>query len=146
MAPGRRDRARRKADPQRAAAEPGETGGPFPAPRARGERRADTKSERKRARARVEESAREAAQWQRPGSGKGGGRRGFARLVYWAAVLFLWAIIAAIAAIAWVGAHLPPIQSLEVPKRPPAIEIVDLGGRVLATRGDTSGPSMNSTT
>ena len=44
--------------------------------------------------------------------------------------------------IAWVGAHLPAIQSLEVPKKPPAIEIVDLSGRVLATRGDTSGPPL----
>ena len=141
MAPGRRERARRKSDPQRIAAEAGATGEPARAPRVRGERRSAGKSERKRARGRGEDSVREATQWQRGGS-RGGRRRGFTRLLYWAVVLALWAFIAAIAAIAWVGAHLPPIQSLEVPKRPPAIEIVDLSGRVLATRGDTSGPPL----
>src|SRR6266516_667370 len=141
MAPGRRERARRKSDPQRIAAEAGATGEPARAPRVRGERRSAGKSERKRARGRGEDSVREATQWQRGGS-RGGRRRGFTRLLYWAVVLALWAFIAAIAAIAWVGAHLPPIQSLEVPKRPPAIEIVDLAGRVLATRGDTSGPPL----
>jgi penicillin-binding protein 1A len=44
-----------------------------------------------------------------------------------------------VAALAWVGAHLPPIQSLEIPKRPPSIQIVDLNNRALATRGDMSG-------
>ncbi len=141
MAPGRRERARRKPDPQRIAAAAGEAAEPTRAPRVRGERRSAGKSERKRARGRGEDSVREATQWQRGGS-RGGRRRGFTRLLYWAVVLALWAFIAAIAAIAWVGAHLPPIQSLEVPKRPPAIEIVDLAGRVLATRGDTSGPPL----
>src|ERR1700674_5446170 len=144
MAPGRENRARRKSDPQRVSAEAGESGEPTRAPRARGERRSGSKSEKKRSRGRGEDGAREAAQWQRGGrSGRGGRRRGLARLIYWAVVLGLWPFIAAIAAIAWVGAHLPPIQSLEVPKRPPAIEIVDLGGRVLATRGDTSGPPLS---
>jgi penicillin-binding protein 1A len=147
MAPGREHRARRKPDSSRIAAEAGESGEPARAPRVRGERRSASKSEKKRARGRGEDGAREAAQWRRPGggsSGRGGGRgrRGLARLIYWAVVLGLWAFIAAIAAIAWVGAHLPAIQSLEVPKRPPAIEIVDLSGRMLATRGDTSGPPL----
>ena len=42
----------------------------------------------------------------------------------------------------WVGAHLPPIQSLEIPKRPPSIKIVDLQGRLLATRGDMGGAAV----
>lgn len=46
-------------------------------------------------------------------------------------------MIAGIGAIAWIGAHLPPIQSLEVPKRPPSIRIAGLDGRVLTTRGDS---------
>src|SRR5262245_1063602 len=141
MAPGRRDRARRKSE-ERISAEAGEAERSSPA-RARSERRSTAKTERKRARGRNEDSAREAARWRRPGGGAGGGRRGLARLAYWAVVLGLWAFIAAIATIAWVGAHLPPIQSLEVPKKPPAIEILDLGGRVLATRGDTSGPPLS---
>jgi penicillin-binding protein 1A len=144
MAPGREHRARRKPDPQRIAAEAGEAGEPTRAPHVRGERRAGSKSERKRARGRGEDSVRDAKPSRRTGGGgKGSGRRGLARLIYWAVVLGLWAFIAAIAAIAWVGAHLPPIQSLEVPKRPPAIEIVDLSGRVLAARGDTSGPPLS---
>jgi penicillin-binding protein 1A len=44
--------------------------------------------------------------------------------------------------IAWVAAHLPPIQSLEVPKRPPSIQIVGLNGRVLATRGEMGGAAV----
>ena len=70
----------------------------------------------------------------------GGGRRvrsGIARVAYWGFVLCLWGVIAAIALVAWIGAHLPAIQSLEVPKRPPSIRIVGLDGRVLATRGDS---------
>src|SRR4051812_22074232 len=49
---------------------------------------------------------------------KGGARRGLLmRLVYWGAVLGLWAGIAVVGVVIWVGAHLPPIQSLEIPKR-----------------------------
>jgi penicillin-binding protein 1A len=140
MAPGREHRARRKPDAQRFAAEADETGTP-PASRPRGERGSAGKSDRKRARGR-EDGARDVAPSRRGRGAAGGRRRGVARLLYWAVVLALWGCIAAIAAIAWVGAHLPPVQSLEVPKRPPAIEIVDLSGRVLATRGDTSGPPL----
>ena len=42
----------------------------------------------------------------------------------------------------WVGAHLPPIQALEIPKRPPTIEIVGLDGSVLATRGEMAGANV----
>lgn len=65
------------------------------------------------------------------------GRSGIARLAYWGFVACLWVAIAGIGAVAWVGAHLPAIQSLEVPKRPPSIRIAGLDGRVLATRGDS---------
>jgi penicillin-binding protein 1A len=67
----------------------------------------------------------------------GRGRSGLARAAYWGFVLCLWAVIAGIGAVAWIGAHLPAIQSLEVPKRPPSIRIAGLDGRVLATRGDS---------
>jgi penicillin-binding protein 1A len=59
------------------------------------------------------------------------------RVVYWGAVLTLWGAIAGIALVAWVGAHLPSIQSLEVPKRPPSIQIAGSDGRILAVRGDS---------
>jgi penicillin-binding protein 1A len=61
------------------------------------------------------------------------------RMVYWAFVLGLWAGIGGIGVVIWVGAHLPPIQSLEIPKRPPSIQINDVRGRALARRGDMAG-------
>jgi len=61
------------------------------------------------------------------------------RLVYWTLVLGLWIGIGGVGAIVYVGAHLPPIQSLEVPKRPPSIQILDVAGRPLARRGDMAG-------
>jgi penicillin-binding protein 1A len=61
------------------------------------------------------------------------------RLAYWSLVLGLWLAIGGVGTVAWVGAHLPPIQSLEIPKRPPSIRIVDDAGRALATRGDMGG-------
>ncbi len=73
----------------------------------------------------------------RKGGGGRRGRSGFARIAYWGFVLCLWGVIAVIAAVAWIGAHLPAIQSIEVPKRPPSIRIVGIDGRVLATRGDS---------
>src|SRR5947199_10683330 len=63
-------------------------------------------------------------------------RRGLVRLFYWGVVLGLWAAIALVGVIVWVGAHLPPIQALEIPKRPPTIEITGFDGSVLATPGE----------
>jgi penicillin-binding protein 1A len=60
-------------------------------------------------------------------------------MVYWTLVLGLWIGIGAIGAVFWVGAHLPAIQSLEIPKRPPSIQIIDVAGRALARRGDMAG-------
>src|SRR5689334_21130132 len=56
------------------------------------------------------------------------------RMVYWGAVAGLWLVIGLVGVVAWVGAHLPPIQSLEIPKRPPSIQIVDYEGRPLVRR------------
>jgi len=64
------------------------------------------------------------------------------RVAYWSLVIGLWCFIGAIGVIGWVAAHLPPIQSLEVPKRPPSIQIVGLNGRVLATRGEMGGSAV----
>ena len=66
----------------------------------------------------------------------------FGRLFYWGAVLGLWAAIAVVGVVVWVGAHLPAIQSLEIPKRPPTIQIVGLDGSVLATRGEMAGANV----
>jgi penicillin-binding protein 1A len=61
------------------------------------------------------------------------------RTIYWSLVLALWLAIGGAGVIAWTGAHMPPLQSLEIPKRPPSIQIVDVDGRPLATRGDNGG-------
>jgi penicillin-binding protein 1A len=74
--------------------------------------------------------------------GSGKQRSGFGNLIYWGAVLALWAIIAAIGVVIWVGVHLPPIQSLEIPKRPPSVLILGANGATLATRGDMGGAEV----
>jgi penicillin-binding protein 1A len=65
------------------------------------------------------------------------------RIAYWGFVVGLWLAIGAGGGVAWVGAHLPPIQSLDIPKRPPTIDIVDLDGKPLARRGDLAGPPVS---
>ena len=65
-----------------------------------------------------------------------------ARLFYWGTVLGLWASIALAGVLVWAGAHLPPMQSLEIPKRPPTIEITGLDGSVLAMRGEMAGANI----
>ena len=64
------------------------------------------------------------------------------RLAYWTLVVGLWVTMAGAGFVVWVGAHLPPIQSLEIPKRPPSIQIVDYQGRALARRGDLAGAPL----
>ena len=72
----------------------------------------------------------------------GGGSFRLGRLVYWAAVAALWCVIAGIGVLFWVASHLPPIQSLEIPKRPPAVQVVSLDGKVLANRGEMGGAAV----
>ena len=57
-------------------------------------------------------------------------------------MLGLWALIVAGGAVVWVAANLPPIQSLEIPRRPPSIEIVGTDGKLLATRGEMHGATL----
>ncbi len=75
-------------------------------------------------------------------NGGGKGRSGIGRLIYWGAVLALWAVIGGIGTLVWIGIHLPPIQSLEIPKRPPSVLIVGANGATLATRGDMGGAAV----
>ena len=77
---------------------------------------------------------------QRRGGGRG--RSGIGRLIYWGVVLALWVCIAAVARLVWIGIHLPPIQSLEIPKRPPSTLILGANGATLATRGDMGGAAV----
>jgi len=64
------------------------------------------------------------------------------RAAYWGAVLALWALIGGIGALVWIGIRLPPIQSLEIPKRPPSVLILGVNGATLATRGDMGGAAV----
>ncbi len=102
------------------------TGGPPKAPADTGRRRRDAappRETRKRKR-------------------RGKSRPGYGRILYWGAVLALWAVIAAIVTAVWIGIHLPPIQSLEIPKRPPSVLIVGANGATLATRGEMGGAAV----
>src|SRR5712691_10723425 len=82
---------------------------------------------------------------RRPRRRRGRGRKSGSRIgrsAYWGAVAALWLVIAAIGTVIWVGLHLPPIQSLEIPKRPTSIQILGLDGRVLANRGEMGGAAV----
>ncbi len=65
------------------------------------------------------------------------------RVAYWGVVAGLWACIAITGVAVWVSAHLPPIHSLEVLKRPPTIRIAGLDGSILATRGEQAGTNVS---
>jgi penicillin-binding protein 1A len=64
------------------------------------------------------------------------------RTAYWGTVLALWAVVACIGVLVWIGIHLPPIQSLEIPKRPPSVLILGDNGATLTTRGDMGGAAV----
>ncbi len=85
---------------------------------------------------------RSAPWWPRQRRGGKNGRGGFGRAIYWGVVLSLWAALAAIGAVVWIGLHLPPLQSLEIPKRPPSVLILGVNGATLATRGDMGGAAV----
>ncbi|TMJ99302.1 MAG: penicillin-binding protein [Alphaproteobacteria bacterium] len=78
-----------------------------------------------------------------PSKRNGAARSPLRRLIYWSLVLALWALIAVVGTIAFAVSTLPPIQTLEVPKRPPTIEIVGTDGRPLITRGEMSGTDIS---
>src|ERR1700729_2520968 len=87
---------------------------------------------------------------RKPRASRGGAKRrsksrrglSISRLFYWGAVLGLWGAIAVVGVLVWVGAHLPSIQSLEIPKRPPTIQITGADGSVLAMRGEMAGANV----
>ncbi|MEI9922854.1 MAG: PBP1A family penicillin-binding protein [Bradyrhizobium sp.] len=108
------------------------------------------KSAKKTPKREPEDSGDEPPRERKPQPSRSGAKRrsksrgGFSisRLFYWGAVLGLWATIAVVGVVVWVGAHLPAIQSLEIPKRPPTIQIVGLDGSVLVTRGEMAGTNV----
>ena len=106
------------------------------APAARSKGRGDGSRRRRK-----ETSAPQKTKSRRSRGGKS--RSALGRLLYWVAVLALWLVIAGIGALIWVGIRLPPIQSLEIPKRPPSVLIVGVNGATLATRGDMGGAAVS---
>ena len=74
--------------------------------------------------------------------GRKGGGLSIGRLFYWLVVMGIWAVLGLGGYIGWKAAHLPAIQSLEVPKRPPDIRIVGMDGSLLANRGDMGGAAV----
>jgi penicillin-binding protein 1A len=81
----------------------------------------------------------------RPRSKRRGSKRqrsALGRLLYWGTVLSIWGVIGIAGLFCWVAYHLPPIQSLEIPKRPPSVQINAADGRVFATRGEMGGAAI----
>ncbi|HWK96793.1 MAG TPA: PBP1A family penicillin-binding protein [Pseudolabrys sp.] len=70
---------------------------------------------------------------------RGGKRSLIGRVAYWSLIACIWVCIGLTAVVGYVGAHLPPIQSLEIPKRPPTIRMLDSAGNEFARRGDMAG-------
>jgi penicillin-binding protein 1A len=111
---------------------------------------AGDKPKKSSAKRKAEDADDEPARERKPRAARSGSRRraksrgrfSIGRLFYWGAVLGLWAAIAVIGVVVYVGAHLPAIQSLEIPKRPPTIQITGLDGSVLATRGEMAGTNV----
>ena len=103
---------------------------PAPQPAGSGERGRRRQAEKAQARGQIRRRRRASRAANRA---KGGLRRLVSRSVYWTAVAGIWAVLAVVGVLVWVGAHLPPIQSLEIPKRPPTITIVGADGS--AARG-----------
>jgi penicillin-binding protein 1A len=71
---------------------------------------------------------------------RGGG--GFRRVIYWGTVAGLWLLLAVAGVLTWAAASLPPIHTLQIPKRPPSIQILANDGRPLAMRGE-GGPAVS---
>ncbi len=112
-----------------------------PRPAARDDSDADAERTPRRGRAKSEsKTATRAAKRKRGGSG---GRLTWRRAIYWGVVLVLWVVIAGIGTVIWVGMHLPPLQSLEIPRRPPSIQILGLDGKPLAIRGEGNGSVLS---
>src|SRR4051794_8368776 len=109
------------------------------------------KSTKSSAKRKSEDAGDEPSRERKAPAGRGSAKRrsksrigaGLGRLVYWGAVLGLWGAIAVIGVVIYVGAHLPPIQSLEIPKRPPTIQIVGIDGSMLAQRGEMAGANVS---
>jgi penicillin-binding protein 1A len=117
-------------------------GAPAEAPSKSPRRPAATPSPRRRSDRDDDAPPRRARKHKRQRKRAGWRRVVLRRTLYWGVVLALWGLIAAIGMLVWIGIHLPPIQSLEIPKRPPSVLILGDNGATLATRGDMGGAAV----
>lgn len=63
-------------------------------------------------------------------------------MMYWGAVLGLWAVIGLAGVIGYHAMQLPPASEWRVPERPPNVRILANDGALLANRGDTGGEQV----
>jgi len=88
-------------------------------------------------------SRREPAGTARKGRKKRRGFFGFLKsAAYWSMVLCLWAGIAGIGLVAYIGAKMPAATTWAIPDRPPNVRIVDMNGQLVANRGMTGGEAI----
>jgi penicillin-binding protein 1A len=60
----------------------------------------------------------------------------------WSFIAACWGLVAVACVIGYFAAQMPPLQSLEVPKRPPNIQILYNDGSRMADRGEMGAPSI----
>lgn len=106
------------------------------APAARDERPAGKERSPRRGTAKREPTADKKTDVKRKRGGGRGGRLTWRRAIYWGVVFALWMVIAGIGTIVWVGMHLPPLQALDIPRRPPSVQVLGADGKPFAIRGE----------
>jgi len=74
---------------------------------------------------------------------RAGGGSFFSKVVYAGLVLGLCGVVGLGGIVAYYASHLPPINQLAVPKRPPNIAIMASDGSFLANRGETGGRTVS---
>ncbi|MEM9204725.1 MAG: PBP1A family penicillin-binding protein [Pseudomonadota bacterium] len=79
------------------------------------------------------------------GSGRrsGGPFKTLRRLFYWGAVLGVWATLAVGGVLAYYATTIPDMQGLEIPKRPPSIEVRAVDGTIIGQRGKMRGHAVS---
>ncbi|TWG49165.1 MULTISPECIES: transglycosylase domain-containing protein [unclassified Aminobacter] len=91
-------------------------------------------------------SRREPAGTARKGGRGRKKRRGFFGFLktaaYWSMVLCLWAGIAGVGLVAYIGAKMPAATTWSIPDRPPNVRIIDMNGQLVANRGMTGGEEI----
>ncbi|MCB1492651.1 MAG: penicillin-binding protein 1A [Rhodobiaceae bacterium] len=95
----------------------------------------------KPAKTRTKSSARRSAKSDRPQRSTLGRIVRFS--VYWGSVAAVWAVLAVGAVIGYYAYKLPQSANLEIPARPPSIEVVAVDGTILAERGKMRGHAVS---